>query len=313
MIYTVTLNPCLDYIMKTEKLTLGETNRSNIQELYPGGKGINVSIVLKNLGMDTKALGFVAGFTGEEIVKRANDMGVETDFTTLDSGMSRINVKIKEKEETEINASGPVVTEQDFDTLVKKLDLLKKGDVLVLTGNVPKGMDDKTYARIMGKCNNTLTVVDACGNLLKNALKCKPFLIKPNIAELEGIFGCKIVFEDVKTYAKKLQDVGAKNVLVSFGAGGAALLCETGEYITCPAPKGKLINSVGSGDSMVAGFLYEYLKSGNYKEALCFAVAAGSASAFMPHLADKEAILCQKGKLLSKMYKTERNMNCFHK
>jgi len=294
MIYTVTLNPCLDYIMKTENLTLGETNRSNIQEIYPGGKGINVSIVLNNLGMDTKALGFVAGFTGEEIVNRVNDAGVNADFITLDRGMSRINVKIKDKEETEINASGPVVTEKDFEKLIQKLYALKDGDVLVLTGNIPKGMDDTTYARIMEKCNNTLTVVDACGNLLKNTLKYKPFLIKPNIAELEEIFSCEIALEDVKTYVKKLQDMGAKNVLVSFGKEGAALLSETGEYITCPAPKGTLVNSVGSGDSMVAGFLCEYLRSGNYKEALSLAVAAGSASAFMSHLADKAAILYQK-------------------
>ncbi len=294
MIYTVTLNPCLDYIMKIENLDLGETNRSNHQEIYPGGKGINVSIVLKNLGIDTKALGFVAGFTGEEIVKRVEEIGVNADFITLDSGMSRINVKIKDKTETEINASGPVVTEKDFEQLLKKLDVLKNEDVLILTGNVPKGMDDTTYARIMEKCKNTLAVVDACGDLLKNTLKCKPFLIKPNIAELEEIFGCKIAIEDIKTYAEKLQDMGAKNVLVSFGAEGAALFSETREYITCSAPKGKLINSVGSGDSMVAGFLCEYLESGDYKEALRLAVASGSASAFMPHLADKAAILYQK-------------------
>lgn len=294
MIYTVTLNPCLDYIMKTENLTLGETNRSGSQEIYPGGKGINVSIVLKNLGVDTKALGFVAGFTGEEIVKMVEETGVKSDFITLADGVSRINVKIKDKTETEINASGPVVTEQDFEKLLEKLVNLKDDDVLVLTGNVPKGMDEKTYVCIMEKCKTTLTVVDACGNLLKNTLEYKPFLIKPNIAELEEIFGCKIALGEVKAYAQKLQDMGAKNVLVSFGKDGAALLAKTGEYITCPAPKGKLINSVGSGDSMVAGFLYEYLKSGNYKEALRLAVAAGSASAFMPHLADKEAILYQK-------------------
>lgn len=294
MIYTVTLNPCLDYIMKTEDLKLGETNRSGEQEIYPGGKGINVSIVLNNLGMNTKALGFVAGFTGEEIIKKVNNLGIKSDFIILDSGMSRINVKIKDKVETEINASGPVITEKDFGKLLEKLDELKDGDVLVLTGNIPKGMDETTYARIMEKCKNTLTVVDACGNLLKNTLKYKPFLIKPNIAELEGIFNCKIAIADVQIYAKKLQDMGAKNVLVSFGAKGAALLAETREYIICPAPKGTLVNSVGSGDSMVAGFLCEYLNSGNYKEALLLAVAAGSASAFMPHLADKTTILSQK-------------------
>ncbi len=294
MIYTVTLNPCLDYIMKTENLILGETNRSNIQEIYPGGKGINVSIVLKNLGMDTKTLGFVAGFTGEEIVKRVEEAGVNADFITLADGMSRINIKIKDKAETEINASGPVVTKQDFENLLEKLNALKDDDVLVLTGNVPTGMGDKTYACIMEKCKNTLTVIDACGNLLKNTLEYQPFLIKPNIAELEDIFGCKIALDEVKTYAKKLQEMGAKNVLVSFGKNGAALLAKTGEYITCPAPKGTLINSVGSGDSMVAGFLWEYLQNGNYKEALRLAVAAGSASAFMPHLADKEAVLYQK-------------------
>ena len=186
------------------------------------------------------------------------------------------------------------MTKQDFELLLGKLQNLQNGDVLVLTGNVPKGMDETTYARIMEKCKNAVTVVDACGNLLKNTLKYKPFLIKPNISELEEIFGCEIAFEDVKTYAKKLQEMGAKNVLVSFGGDGAALLTETGEYLTCPAPKGELVNSVGSGDSMVAGFLCEYLESGNYKEALSLAVAAGSASAFMPHLADKEAILYQK-------------------
>ena len=294
MIYTVTLNPCLDYIMKTENLTLGETNRTTLQEIYPGGKGINVSIVLNNLGMDTKALGFVAGFTGDEIVKKVGETGVNADFITLADGMSRINVKIKDKEETEINASGPVVSEQDFEKLIAKLDDLKDSDVLVLTGNVPKGMDETTYVRIMEKCKNAVTVVDACGNLLKNTLKYKPFLIKPNISELEEIFGCEIAHEDVKTYAKKLQEMGAKNVLVSFGKDGAALLTETGEYLTCPAPKGELVNSVGSGDSMVAGFLYEYMQTGNYKESLCLAVAAGSASAFVPHLADKDAILKRK-------------------
>ena len=188
MIYTVTLNPCLDYIMKTENLMLGETNRSGAQEIYPGGKGINVSIVLKNLGVDTKALGFVAGFTGEEIVKMVEKTGVKSDFITLADGVSRINVKIKDKTETEINASGPVVAEQDFEKLLKKLDALKDDDILVLTGNVPKGMDDTAYARIMEKCRNATTVVDACGNLLKNTLEYKPFLIKPNITELEEIF-----------------------------------------------------------------------------------------------------------------------------
>ena len=257
MIYTVTFNPSLDYIVRLDNFTAGAINRVNYEQVLAGGKGINVSIVLKNMGHDNSALGFVAGFTGEEIKRQLKEFGVKSDFVQLDEGFSRINVKAKASTETEINGQGPDISEAKQAELFAQLDKLVEGDTLVLAGSIPKTLPDDIYQRIMARLDGKgiRIVVDAEKKLLLNVLQYHPFLIKPNNHELGDMFGVKLTTdEEIITYAKKLQEKGAQNVLISMAGDGAILLTAEGKSFKCPAPKGKLINSVGAGDSMVAGF-----------------------------------------------------------
>lgn len=300
MIYTVTFNPSLDYIVEVPSFQMGMTNRTTSESIFPGGKGINVSMVLQNLGVENTALGFTAGFVGDEINRLLQEKGCHTAFLMLPEGTSRINVKLKSADGTEINARGPVITETALQQLLEKLDTLKKGDVLVLAGSIPAGVPITIYQDILERLSEKeiLTVVDATGNLLCNVLEHHPFLIKPNHHELGEIFGVTIdSHEQAKVYAEKLQKQGARNVLVSMGGKGAALLTETGEFYHLPAPEGKLVNSVGAGDSMVAGFLAGWLENGEYAHAFRMGTAAGSASAFSENLATKEEVLALYEKL----------------
>lgn len=293
MIYTVTFNPSLDYIVTVDNFTTGRVNRTTTEFMYPGGKGINVSIVLKNLGYDNIALGFEAGFTGEEIIRRINDMGIIHDFIHVDSGLSRINVKIRSDNESEINGQGPAIEADHINKLYQRFDKLKNGDILVLAGSIPTVMPDSMYMDIMKylKGRNIKIVVDATKDLLVNVLEYKPFLIKPNNHELGEIFGVELKTRDeVVEYAKRLQKMGAVNVLVSMAGEGAVLVAEDGSIFKTPAPKGVVKNSVGAGDSMVAGFIAGYLNSGNYVEAFKMGVCTGSASAFSDKLATKAEV-----------------------
>ena len=295
MIYTVTFNPSIDYIVRLEDLTVGEINRVNYEQILPGGKGINVSIVLKNLGHDSAALGFLAGFTGVAIQQMLHSFGVKDDFVRLDDGFSRINVKIKAGRETEINGQGPVITEEAQRTLFEKLDRLKSGDTLVLAGSIPNTLPDDIYERIMEHLagRGIRIVVDATKNLLRRVLKYRPFLIKPNNHELGEMFGVDLKTDDEIVYhAKKLQEEGATNVLISMAGDGAILLTSEGVFYRSAAPKGTLVNSVGAGDSMVAGFLAGFMESnGDYERAFYMGVATGSASAFSENLATREEAL----------------------
>lgn len=291
MIYTVTFNPCLDYIVGVEDFQLGMTNRTCSEQMFAGGKGINVSIVLKNLGIESTALGFIAGFTGEEIRRKVEKMGITSEFIQLENGFSRINIKLKSIDGTEINGTGPSIGNEELERLLKKLDTLKKGDVLILAGSIPASLPDSIYSDIMERLEEkeVMIVVDATKDLLVNVLKYHPFLIKPNNHELGDIFGVEIRERDqVAPYAKKLQEMGARNVLVSMAGKGAVLLAEDGSVYESPAPKGKLINAVGAGDSMVAGFMAGYLETKNYEQAFRMGIAAGSASAFSEFLATRE-------------------------
>lgn len=293
MIYTVTFNPSLDYIVTVDNFTTGRVNRTTTEFMYPGGKGINVSIVLKNLGYDNIALGFEAGFTGEEIIRRISDMGIIHDFIHVDNGLSRINVKIRSDNESEINGQGPAIKADHINKLYQRFDKLKNGDILVLAGSIPTVMPDSMYMDIMKylKGRNIKIVVDATKDLLVNVLEYKPFLIKPNNHELGEIFGVELKTRDeVVEYAKRLQKMGAVNVLVSMAGEGAVLVAEDGSMFKTPAPKGVVKNSVGAGDSMVAGFIAGYLNSGNYVEAFKMGVCTGSASAFSDKLATKAEV-----------------------
>lgn len=293
MIYTVTFNPSLDYIVTVRDFTLGQVNRTCEEIMFPGGKGINVSIVLKNLGMDSTILGFTAGFTGREIQRRVVEMGCKEELIPIPNGLSRINLKLRSNEESEINGMGPVIDQEAIDALYRKLDTLQKGDVLVLAGSIPSSMPETMYSDIMkfldGK--GVMIAVDATKDLLVNVLPYHPFVIKPNNHELGEIFHVKLTDkEDVITYAKKLQEQGARNVLVSMAGDGAVLVAEDGSVFQSPAPKGKVVNSVGAGDSMVAGFVYGYLSSGDYKTAFKTGISCGSASAFSENLATREEV-----------------------
>ena len=293
MIYTVTLNPSLDYIMHLDSLKTNTMNRSNKEEVYPGGKGLNVSLVLNNLNVPNRALGFIAGFTGNEIERLVHKYGVESDFIVLDRGTSRINVKLSEENETEINGVGPQITPQDLRDLYQKLEPLKDGDFLVLAGSIPNGVPDDIYKKIMKSLSdkNIHFVVDATKDLLLSVLKYKPFLVKPNRFELAETFGVELKNEDdIVIYARRLQDMGAQNVLISLGENGAILLTHDGDIINAPVLKGTAFNTVGAGDSMVAGFIAGYIKTKNLMQALRLGVAAGSATAFSPWLATKDEI-----------------------
>lgn len=270
MIYTVTFNPAIDYIVRMPEFVPGATNRVNYEQVLGGGKGINVSIVLKNLGIDSTALGFISGFTGKEITRQLHSFGCKSDFIELPDGFSRINVKIKTNEqETEVNGQGPDIPENAIEELFAKLDKLTAGDTLVLAGSIPKTLPDDIYEKIMARLENRNIniVVDATKNLLLNVLKYRPFLIKPNNHELAEMFDVTLTCnDDIITYAKKLQDMGAKNVLVSMGKDGAILVAEDGSITYSPVPKGKLVNSIGAGDSMVAGFLTGYIETNSYEK-----------------------------------------------
>lgn len=288
MIYTVTFNPSLDYIVAVDDFKPGYTNRTNFELLLPGGKGINVSTVLKNLGIASVALGFVAGFSGAEIVRKLAEMGVQNNFINLPNGFSRINLKLKNIDGTEINGQGPDIGEQELAELLQRLDKLTDGDVLFLSGSIPATLPNDIYQRIMqilqGK--EVAIVVDATGELLLNVLAYKPFLIKPNKHELSEIFGVELKAPaDVVPYARKLQEQGARNVLISMGGEGAVLVSEKGEVFAASAPRGELKNAVGAGDSMVAGFMAGYIAQKDYTHAFYMGLAAGSASAFSENLA----------------------------
>ena len=294
MINTITLNPSLDYIVKVDNFKVDAVNRSNEEQIYPGGKGINVSIVLNNLGVKNTALGFIAGFTGDEILRRIKDHGVDCDFIKVKSGLSRINVKLKSNEETEINGSGPRISESDLELLFEKISHLKKGDYLVLSGSIPSSVPNAIYESIMKRLldKEVEFVVDATKDLLLKVLKYKPFLIKPNHHELAELFNVTLNDDnDIIKYGKKLQEMGAKNVLISMAGDGAILIPENGDPIKREVPKGILKNSVGAGDSMVAGFISGYLKNNDINEAFKMGIATGSASAFSEELATKDEVI----------------------
>ena len=294
MIYTVTFNPSLDFIVRLDQFTAGEINRVSYEQVLAGGKGINVSIVLHNLGHESTALGFVAGFTGDEIERQLDAFSVRHDFVRLDAGFSRINVKAKAQSETEINGQGPDISEEKQQALFARLDRLGAGDTLVLAGSIPKTLPDDIYERIMARLagRGIRIVVDAEKKLLLNVLKYHPFLIKPNNHELGDMFGVTLkTDEEILTYAKKLQEKGAENVLISMAGDGAILLTADGKSYKSPAPKGKLINSVGAGDSMVAGFLTGCIEhADDLAEAFALGVATGSASAFSENLATRPEV-----------------------
>lgn len=293
MIYTVTLNPSLDYIAECKDFTLGATNRTSSEIIYPGGKGINVSIVLSNLGDRTTALGFLAGFTGEHIDSLIKDMGISSRMIRLDEGMSRINLKLKSKEETELNGMGPNINIIDIARLYQKLESITEDDILVLAGSIPPSVSEGLYSDIMERLKEKKIkiVVDATKDLLMNVLDKKPFLIKPNIHELGELFNVKLDSADeALPYALKLKEMGAVNVIISMGKDGAMMVDEYGNSYTMNSPEGKLVNSVGAGDSLVAGFLHKYLETGNYEEAFRYGVCTGSASAFSSALATKEEV-----------------------
>jgi 1-phosphofructokinase len=293
MLYTVTFNPSLDYIISVDDFKLGLTNRTTDELMLPGGKGLNVSTVLKNLGFDNTALGFTAGFVGDEIKRRIEEAGIKADLIELPEGISRINIKLKSIDGTEINGKGPDISPDKVEELMKKLDSLKDGDILFLAGSIPASMPDDMYSRIMERLQgkNIKIIVDATKDLLTNVLKYHPFLIKPNNHELGEIFGATLkTRESVIPYAKRLQEMGAKNVLVSMSGEGAVLIAENNEVYKLPAPKGKLVNAVGAGDSMVAGFMAGWLSTKDYFEAFKMGVACGSASAFSENLATKQEV-----------------------
>ena len=293
MIYTVTFNPALDYVVFLDNLKLGDVNRSTRESIFYGGKGINVSTILNTLGLETTALGFVAGFTGKAIEDGLAAQGIHTDFIHLPEGNSRINVKVKHGDETEINGQGPVITEEAINELFAKLDTLTKEDILVLAGSIPNTLPEDIYEKILARLESKgiRVVVDATKDLLLNVLKYHPFLIKPNNHELGEMFGtvCK-TDEDIVHYAKKLQEKGAVNVLISMAGDGAILITEDGQNIKMGTPKGKVVNSVGAGDSMVAGFMAGWLEKQDYEYAFHMGMAAGSASAFSENLATKAEI-----------------------
>ncbi len=292
MVYTVTFNPAIDYVVYTDEMKVGSVNRSKNEAIYFGGKGINVSFVLRELGIKSKALGFAAGFTGDAIERGVAEKGIETDFVHLDNGFSRINIKIKSGDETDLNGQGPTISHNALKELFKKLDGMKDGDTIVLAGSIPATLPPDIYEKILEylSAKKIKAVVDATGELLLNVLKYKPFLIKPNNHELGEMFGITLTTkEEIARYAAKLKDMGARNVLVSMAGDGALLLDENGKTHICGVCKGTLKNSVGAGDSMVAGFIAGS-QEGNYEYALKLGTAAGGATAFSDGLAQRDEI-----------------------
>lgn len=293
MVYTVTLNPSLDYNANVETTAFGKINRTYGEYIVPGGKGLNVSIILARLGIETTAFGFCAGFTGSELKSLMSNQGCKCDFITLQSGFTRINVKLVSNQVTEYNGSGVSITETDLENLKVKISKLSSSDVLVLSGSIPKGVENNVYEVLSQAApSGVKVIIDTTREPLQRSLHCNPFLIKPNIDELSEFFSTNIESsEDIIKYAKMLQNMGAQNVLVSLGEKGAVLLTSDGKEFYCDTPAGNFQNSVGAGDSMVAGFIYEYIKTQNMGKALKFSVAAGSATAYSPWLAEKENIL----------------------
>lgn len=293
MVYTVTLNPALDYVMKLKNLRTDDINRTDGEEIYYGGKGINVSVILTQLGIPNTALGFLGGFTGKKLEEMLKNDNVSCDFNYLKNGDTRINVKIKADKEIDLNACGPEITKEDMQSFLRKLDGIKRGDYLILAGSIPNTLPDDIYEQILERVGdrNINCVVDATGDLLKNVLKYRPFLIKPNHHELGDLFSVQIKSDDdIVKYSKKLQEMGAKNVLVSMAKDGAMLTDENGNVHKIGNAKGKLINSVGCGDSMVAGFTAGYIKTDDYSYALRLGSACGNATAFSEKLATREEI-----------------------
>ena len=293
MVYTVTLNPALDYVMKLKALRTDDINRTDGEEIYYGGKGINVSVILTQLGIPNTALGFLGGFTGKKLEEMLKNDNISCDFNHLKNGDTRINVKIKADKEIDLNACGPEITKEDMQSFLRKLDGIKSGDYLILAGSIPNTLPDDIYEQILERVGdrNINCVVDATGDLLKNVLKYKPFLIKPNHHELGDLFSVQIKSDDdIVKYSKKLQEMGAKNVLVSMAKDGAMLTDENGNVHRIGNAKGKLINSVGCGDSMVAGFTAGYIKTADYSYALRLGSACGNATAFSEKLATREEI-----------------------
>lgn len=293
MFYTITLNPALDYISQVDDFGIGKINRTKTEKILPGGKGLNVSMVLKNLGIDSVAIGFIAGFTGDELRKQMEQKGVKTEFIKVQNGITRINVKISSNQETALNGIGPDIDEKNIEELLQKINEITSDDLVILSGNIPKSIPKNIYPIICDilEKNNVTFVVDATRELLIDVLKYKPFLIKPNKEELEETFKVNITTKDeLVTYAKKLQDMGAQNVLISLGGDGAILLNKEGKVYYSKAPKGKVINTVGAGDSMVAGFLAGYKKTKDYEQAFKMGIATGSASAFSMDLATAKEV-----------------------
>lgn len=293
MIYTVTFNPALDYVMNLKQLQYKDINRTESEQLYYGGKGINVSVILSRLKVDNIALGFLAGFSGKKIEEMLNAENIKNDFVYLKKGYTRINVKIKADEDYDINAQGPDIESDELNALFDKFEKLKSGDFLVLAGSIPNSLPDDIYEEILAKLQNKGInfAVDATGDLLLNVLKYKPFLIKPNHHELGEMFNVKLNSKDeIITYAKKLQEIGARNVIISMAGDGAILIEENGEITISDTPKGTLVNSVGAGDSMVGGFLAGIAENKNIKEAFKIGVATGSASAFSEGLATRDKV-----------------------
>ena len=293
MIYTITFNPALDYISQVENFKIGKINRTKTEKILPGGKGLNVSTVLKNLGIESTALGFIAGFTGKELKRNIEEKGIKTDFIKVEKGITRINVKISSNEETALNGNGPEITEEDINKLLEKIEKITKEDMVILAGNIPRCINNDIYEIICKTLerNNVTFVVDATKELLMNVLKYKPFLIKPNKEELEETFKEKIeTKEEIIVHAKKLQQMGARNVLISLGGEGAILVTTEEKEYYSKAPKGKVLNTVGAGDSMVAGFIAGYTQSGDFEQAFKMGIATGSASSFSMNLATAEEV-----------------------
>lgn len=293
MIFTVTFNPSLDYIVRVDEMRLGTINRTNYEQLLPGGKGINVSIVLGNLGHPSRALGFSAGVTGAALEKLLADTGVDADLVHVKAGFTRINAKVKAVEETELNGQGPRIAPEDVDVLFSKLDVLGQDDTLVISGSVPNTLPSDMYEQVMERLagRGVRIVVDAERDLLTRVLPYRPFLVKPNNHELGDIFGVTLKTRDeVVPYARRMQEMGAQNVLVSMAGEGGVLVAADGQVYQSPAAKGTVVNSVGAGDSCVAGFLAGLMETGSYQTAFRMGLAAGSASAFSDHLATRPEV-----------------------
>jgi len=293
MIYTVTFNPSLDYVVSTENFQTGKINRASTEAIFAGGKGINVSWVLSELGVGSTTLGFVSGFSGKELEHRVQEKGIKTDFIHVKDGFTRINIKLRSEMETEINGQGPVVSEEELSQLIEKISCMTEEDMLIISGSACRGLSQNIYADIVKACKEKeiRVVVDASSTLLWNTLEYQPFLIKPNHYELGDIFNREITTrEEIIFYGKELQNRGARNVLVSAGGDGAVLIAEDGQVYEMEAPIGTVVNSVGAGDSMVAGFLAGYMENGDYENALRMGVYAGSVTAFSEGLATKSDI-----------------------